>query len=67
VYGHGVADAVRPRIIRLLLPEPDNTFDRDAVMVEIDGHTAAYPARADARPYQRRLRPLTEPMQIRRS
>jgi hypothetical protein len=47
-----------------LVPEPDNPFDRNAVMVEIDGHTVGYFARADALRYQRRLLPLAEPIQV---
>jgi hypothetical protein len=46
------------------VPEPDNAFDRNAVMVEIDGHTVGYLSRAEARRYQRRLLPLPEPMQV---
>jgi hypothetical protein len=47
-----------------LLPEPDNPFDRNAVMVEIDGHTVGYLSRAEAKRYQRRLLPLPQPMQV---
>ena len=47
-----------------LLPEPDNPFDSNAVMVQIDGMTVGYLCRADARRYQRRLLTLTAPMQV---
>jgi hypothetical protein len=47
-----------------LVPEPDNPFDRNAVLVEIDGHTVGYMSRADARRYQRRLLPLAAPIEV---
>jgi len=47
-----------------LVPEPGNPFDRNAVMVEIDGHTVGYLSRAEAKRYQRRLLPLPAPMQV---
>jgi hypothetical protein len=47
-----------------LVPEPDNAFDHNAVMVEIDGHTVGYLSRAEARRYQRRLLPLASPIQV---
>jgi hypothetical protein len=47
-----------------LIREPDNPFDRNAVMVEIDGQTVGYLDRAAARRYHRRLLPLAEPIQL---
>ena len=47
-----------------LEPEPANPFDRNAVTVRIDGRLVGYLSRADARRYQRRLLPLTGPMQV---
>ena len=47
-----------------LVPEPDNPFDSNAVMVQIDGQTVGYLDRSAARKYQRRLLPLSEPIRI---
>ena len=47
-----------------LVPEPDNPFDRNAVMIEISGYTVGYLSRGEAKRYQRRLLPLAEPIQV---
>jgi hypothetical protein len=47
-----------------LVPEPDNLFDGNAVVVQIQGDTVGYLTRADARRYQRRLLALPKPMQV---
>ena len=47
-----------------LVPEPDNPFDRSAVMVEIDGMTVGYLTRSAAREYQRRLLALAAPLEV---
>ncbi len=39
-----------------LVPEPDNPFDSNAVVVQIECETVGYLDRRDARRYQRRLR-----------
>ncbi len=43
-----------------LIPEPDNPFDVNAVVVKINNETVGYLSRSDARRYQRRLLALTE-------
>lgn len=42
----------------LLVPEPDNLHDRNAVAVQIGGHTVGYLAREDAAEYSRVLQRL---------
>ena len=44
-----------------LMPEPENPFDRNAVVVKIQGEVVGYLPRSYARKYQRRLVTLTEP------
>ena len=47
-----------------LVPEPDNPFDGNSVVVQIQGETVGHLTRSDARRYQRRLLTLTTPMQV---
>jgi hypothetical protein len=47
-----------------LVPEPENPFDSNAVMVQIRGETVGYLSRTEARRYQRRLLALEQPLQI---
>jgi hypothetical protein len=47
-----------------LVPEPDNLFYGNAVVVQIQGETVGYLTSSDARRYQRRLLTLTKPMQV---
>ena len=47
-----------------LIPEPDNPFDVNAVVVQIGTETVGYLARPDARRYQRRLATRAEPLQV---
>ena len=44
-----------------LVPEPENPFDVNAVVVKIDELVVGYLPRSHARKYQRRLLALTEP------
>jgi hypothetical protein len=44
-----------------LIPEPENPFDANAVVVKIQGEVVGYLPRSHARRYQRRLVTLTEP------
>lgn len=48
----------------MLVPEPENPFDSNAVVVQIDGATVGYLSRTDARRYQKRLLLLTAPMEV---
>jgi len=48
----------------LLVAEPDNPFDGNAVAVHIQGKTVAYLSRTDAKRYQSRLRTLATPMPV---
>lgn len=45
----------------ILIPEPDNPFDANAVVVKIDGVVVGYLTRADARRYRSRLLALPQP------
>jgi hypothetical protein len=45
-----------------LIPEPDNPFDVNAVVVQINGATVGYLPRSHARRYQRRLLTLAQPI-----
>ncbi len=47
-----------------LLPEPDNPFDSNAVVVQIGGETVGYLTRSDARRYQRRLLALARGLDV---
>ena len=52
----GIADAVP--VTAVLIPEPGNRHDRNAVRVDVGGRTVGYLAREDAVRYQRVLRGL---------
>ena len=45
-----------------LIPEPENPFDVNAVVVKINGKVVGYVPRSHARRYQRRLLTLAEPL-----
>lgn len=47
-----------------LVPEPENAFDANAVVVQIDSATVGYLSRGDARRYQKRLLLLASPMEV---
>lgn len=47
-----------------LMREPENPFDRDAVVVQINGETVGYLSRGDAQRYRTRLRALDRPIEI---
>jgi hypothetical protein len=47
-----------------LVPEPENPFDSNAVVVRIEGATVGYLSRDDARRYQKRLLQLTAPLEV---
>jgi hypothetical protein len=53
-----VGDRIRCDIVAVLVPEPANPYDPNAIAVQIDGHVVGYLARATAQEYLPGLRDL---------
>lgn len=49
--GGTVGDRVRCEIVAVLVPEPANPYDQNAIAVQIDGHVVGYLPRATAQEY----------------
>ncbi|MBX5470805.1 MAG: hypothetical protein IRZ21_13030 [Thermoleophilaceae bacterium] len=58
ICGREAWTEVRHECVALLVPEPTNPHDPNAVMVQIDGKLVGYLSRADAVAYRPTLRPL---------
>lgn len=56
ICGGITEDGAHHRCQAVLIPEPDNPNDRNAVRVEIDGATVGYLNRQQAKAYQKELR-----------
>lgn len=52
ICGARRGDAVAYDCVAMLVPEPSNSYDRNAVMVQVDGDLVAYLAREDAVAYR---------------
>ncbi len=60
ICGGSPGDRVRYRVVAVLVPEPDNPFDSNAIAVHIDGHCVGYFDRNTAVEYGQGLRRLME-------
>src|SRR5512132_2873061 len=58
ICGGVEGDQIRHQIVAVLVPEPHNPYDPNAIAVHIDGHVVGYLAREVARQYGPGLRSL---------
>lgn len=58
ICGGVLGDRIRHRIDALLIPEPENPYDPNAIRVEVQGRLVAYFCRDDAAEYQSGLQSL---------
>lgn len=52
VSGARLGDAIEYECVAALVPEPDNLYDANAVMVQVDANLVAYLSREDAASYR---------------
>lgn len=60
IVGGGRGDRIRQPIAAVLVPEPTNDYDANAVSVQIDGHRVGYLRREDAAVYSARIRNMMD-------
>lgn len=60
ICGGSLGDRVRHRVVAVLVPEPENRYDPNAISVHVDGHLVGYLDRDTAVRYGPGLRSLIE-------